>query len=146
MNAHFLADTYLLKGANFGDIDEIRAVSDVRDLGPGEPIMTIDDESQDVMVLVSGRARVETKDGSSIDELRGGSMIGEIAFLDGKKRTANVFTFGECKVFVIPGTKLKEIMRKSPALETVIYRNAALALCQRLRDSNQQIESLMVAR
>lgn len=99
-----------------------------------------------IMVVIEGRVRVESKDGELIDELRSGDMVGEISFLDGKPRTANVVSGGKAKIMVIPAARLKDLMRKNPRLESTIYKNAALALCERLREANQQVEAMSVSR
>lgn len=146
MNAFFLSDTYLLRGATLGDVDAIQGICEYRTYEPGEAIVTESDKSQDIMVVAEGKARVETREGDLIDELRVGAMIGEIAFLDGKNRTANVFSVGQSKVCVVPAVKLRELMKQNTPLEVVILRNAALALCQRLREANQQVEAMLVPR
>lgn len=146
MNTFFLSDTYLLRGATIGDIEAVQGICETSEFVAGQPIVTQDDKSEDIMILVGGRARVETREGDLIDELRVGAILGEISFLDGKGRTANVFSVGESKVMVIPAEKLRDLMKKNPTLSVTILRNAALALCQRLRDANQQIESLLVPR
>ena len=143
---YFLSDNYLLRGASLGDVDSIHVICEMREFGPGQPIVSANTKDQDIMILIEGRVRVETLQGDVIDELRPGAMIGEIAFLDMKNRTANVFSVGPSKICVIPAAKLRDLMSKSPRLEGQIYKNAALALCQRLRDANQQIEALMVPR
>lgn len=146
MDAFFLSDTYLLKGAAMGDIDSIQNISEVLEFEGGQSIVSDKDRSQDIMIVTAGRARVETREGDLIDELRVGEMVGEISFLDGKNRTANVVASGPCKVLAIPAGRLRELMKSNPALELIILRNATLALCQRLREANQQIESLLVPR
>jgi CRP-like cAMP-binding protein len=145
-NTYFLSENYLLKGAPIGDVDSVQVICDFREFGAGDPIVTVQDKNQDIMIVIEGRARVETVQGDVIDELRAGAMIGEISFLDGKPRTANVYAVGPAKVAVIPAARLRDLMAKTPRLEVTIYRNAALALCERLRDANQQIESLLVPR
>jgi CRP-like cAMP-binding protein len=146
MNPYFLSENYLLQGATLGDVDSVQVICEFKEFAAGDPIVTANEKSQDIMVVVEGRVRVETLNGDLIEELRSGAMIGEIAFLDGKGRTANVFSVGEAKIAIIPAARLRELMAKTPRLEVIIYRNAALALCQRLREANQQIESLMVPR
>jgi CRP-like cAMP-binding protein len=143
MNPYLLSDNYLLREATLGDIDSIHAICETRDFAAGDAVVSAQTKDQDIMVVLEGRVRVETLQGDLIGELRTGAMIGEIAFLDGKGRTANVFSVGATKVVVIPADRLRELMKQSPRLESVILRNAALALCQRLREANQQIESLM---
>ncbi len=144
MDPYFLSDNYLLRGATVGDVDSVHVICEIREFSPGETIMSARGKDQDIMIMLEGRARVETLQGDVIDELRAGAMVGEIAFLDGKGRTANVTSIGESKIVVIPAARLRELMAKNQKLEVIIYRNAALALCQRLRDANQQIEALLV--
>lgn len=146
MDSFSLASTYLLKGATIGDIDAISSVSELKDFGPGEPIVADRESDRDILVVVEGRARVETREGDLIGELRRGDMIGEISFLDGKGRSANVMAAGQAKVMVIPGARLRELMDNNPALELVLLRNVSQALCGRLRDANQQVEALLVPR
>jgi CRP-like cAMP-binding protein len=146
MDRFSLSDTYLLRGAALGDIDSVQSISEVREFAGGEPILAESDRSQDIMIVIEGRARVTTREGDLIDELRSGEVLGEISFLDGKGRTAHVHASGPCRVLIIPAEKLRELMRKSPPLEIAILRNTSLALCQRLREANQQVESMLVPR
>jgi|CXWL01.1.fsa_nt_gi CRP-like cAMP-binding protein len=146
IDSTFLSTVYLLRGATQGDIDAVNIISEAREFKAGEQIVTEQDKSRDIMVIGAGKARVETRGGDLIGELKVGDMIGEIAFLDGKERTANVSAIGKCTIFVVPEKGLRELMRTNPKLEVTVLRNATLALCQRLRDANKQVESLMVAR
>jgi CRP/FNR family cyclic AMP-dependent transcriptional regulator len=146
MDHYFLSDNYLLKGAKLGDVDSIHIVCEFREFAPGDTIVSMNDKSQDLMIVIEGRVRVETASGDTIDELRAGAMIGEISFLDGQRRTANVTSIGKTKIAIIPADRLRQIMNDNPALGSLIYKNAAVALCKRLRDANQQIEALLVPR
>jgi CRP/FNR family transcriptional regulator, cyclic AMP receptor protein len=146
MDPYFLSDCYLLRGATMGDIDLIRGICEIVEFKAGEPIVTDTDRNQDIMIVASGRARVETREGDLVDELRAGALLGEVAFLDGKGRTANVVAVGDARIVVIPAEGLRGLMKQSPTLEVVILRNAALALCQRLREANQQLGALLVPR
>jgi CRP-like cAMP-binding protein len=146
MSQQWISETYLLRGASAADLDQVQAICETVRFDPGQKIVAEGDKSQDLMIVVSGRARVETREGDLIDEIKEGAVLGEIAFLDGHQRTANVFSVGETTVIRIPSESLKGIMAKSTQLENVVLRNAALALCQRLRDANQQIEGLLIPR
>jgi CRP/FNR family cyclic AMP-dependent transcriptional regulator len=146
MDTFFFSDTYLLKGAAIGDVEAVQNVSEVKTFEAGQPIMTDKDKSEDIMIIAKGRARVETRSGDLIEELRPGNMIGEIAFFDKAGRTANVVSIGETQVLVIPAERLRKLMQDRPRLELAIWRNAALTLCKRLRDANLQVEALLVPR
>ena len=145
-NPYFLSENYLLRDATLGEIDGIHAICDIRQFEAGEQILSANGKDQDLMIVIEGRVRVETGQGDKINELRAGAMVGEIGFLDGRGRAAAVFAVTTSKIAIIPAGRLKELMSKTPHLQLVIYRNAALALCQRLRDANQQIEALLVPR
>lgn len=144
MDPYFLSENYLLRGATLGDVDSIHVICEFRDFAAGDSVVSVKDKNQDIMIVLEGRVRVESVQGELIDELRAGAMIGEISFLDGYGRTANVHSVGESKIVVIPAARLRELMSKNPKLESTIYKNAALALCQKLREANQQIDSLLV--
>ncbi len=142
MNPYYLSENYLLKGATLGDVDDIHAICDERSFGEGETIVTAGEGTQDIMIILEGRVRVETPEGRDLGEHGPGAMLGEISFLDGKSRTANVVTLKPTKAAVIKAERLRELMRNGPKLELTIYKNAAMALCQRLREANEQIASL----
>lgn len=146
MDTFFLSEMYLLKGASLDDIEAVKGVSETRDYAPGQVIMAEGDNTDDIMILVEGRAQVKTREGDLIDNLRQGAVLGEMAFLDGNGRAASVSAFGETKVVVIPSAGLRALMSERPSLETVIYRNVAMALCQRLREANSQIVGLLTPR
>ncbi len=146
LDSYSFPDTYLLKGATLGDVNDVKVISEISEFKAGDPILTEKDKGNDIMMVVEGRARVETRDGDLIDELRAGDMIGEIAFLDGKSRTANVTSVGNSKILIIPADRLRELMKNNMKLENTILKNISLALCQRLRDANQQVEALLVPR
>jgi CRP-like cAMP-binding protein len=131
-----------LKGAPLGDIDSVQGVSELVTYEPGQVIVKEGDTSQDIMVVIAGRVRVEKAGTGTVDELRVGAMIGEIAFLDRQPRTASLVAVNEAKLLVIPAAKLQDLLRERKELAVAVYRNAAMALCQRLRAANQQIEAL----
>lgn len=124
----------------------IEAVSEVKEFSGGDLIVGMRDPIHDIMIIEEGRVRVETAAGDLIDELKPGETVGEMAFLDGKTRGANVISSGTSKIRVIPAHRLRDLMKENPKLEVIILRNIAKALCQRLRESNQQVESLLTVR
>jgi len=146
MDAFSLSDTYLFRGAAIGDIDSVQSISEAHEFAGGEKIVSEGDKNQDIMVITSGRARVETRDGNLLDELRKGAILGEIAFLDGKGRTANVTALGPVTVLTVPAGRLRDLMKGNPSLEVTLLRNIAVSLCDRIRDANQQVEAFLTPR
>ena len=88
MSQQWISETYLLRGASAADLDQVQSICETVRFDPGQKIVAEGDKSQDLMIVVSGRARVETREGDLIDEIKEGAVLGEIAFLDGQQRTA----------------------------------------------------------
>lgn len=137
-----VSETYLLKGAPLGDVDAVGAISSERTYAPGDVLVEAGDESRDLFVILEGRLQVLGADGTVVAELRKGAIVGEIAFLDGQARTAKVVAPNACKVLDVPYKAFREMLVSNPKLASVVYRNMAQALAERLRTANVEIESL----
>lgn len=146
MDSFSLSDTHLLHGATIGDIDAVQIMSETRQFDGGQQIVAEGDTSGDIMILLEGRASVKTRDGDVLDELRKGDVLGEISFLDGKGRTADVFAVGKVQVLAIPAIRLRAHMKENQKFESILLRNIGLALCRRLREANTQVEALLLPR
>ena len=111
-----------------------------------EDIIQEDSTATSVLyVLLEGRVSVEferyppdmvDQDRAQLAILRPGDIFGEIAFLKGKRRSANVKAIDETRVLQIDGEKLNEIFQKSPQIGYTVMRNMALILAQRIENIN----------
>lgn len=137
-----VSETYLLKGATLGDIDAVGVISTERTFQAGDVVVQAGDKSDDIFVVLEGRVQVVASDGTVVAELRKGAIVGEIGFLDGHPRTAKVVALNTCKVLDVPGKEFKQMLLTNPKLASVIYRNMALALAERLRAANVELEAL----
>ena len=73
---------------------------------PGDSLFLEGDDSCDLFILVSGRLEV-LKDDKKISEIiEPGSLVGEMSFLLGGKRTATVKAVGEVQAIQIPCEKI----------------------------------------
>jgi serine/threonine protein kinase len=72
-----------------GEIWELLNASQWMDCGSGDIIATQGEASEDFFVLVSGKADV-VRDGVTVDNLSAGECFGELAFIQGRRRAANV--------------------------------------------------------
>lgn len=107
----------------------------------GKEIMRQGDEGSSLVILLTGTARVSmvSSNGREIilDYAEPGSVIGEIALLDGGERTATVTTLEPAQ-----GLKLSRA-----SFETIAAEHTHLGLCvmrelaRRLRQANSTIES-----
>jgi CRP/FNR family transcriptional regulator, cyclic AMP receptor protein len=104
----------------FSSLDE----SDLRTLAPwfseeskGEGVKLCGEGASgySFFVLKEGSA-VVTSDGKTLADLGPGDYFGEIAMLDGGRRTATVTTTAPAKLLVMFGTEFRELQQTQPAI------------------------------
>jgi hypothetical protein len=72
-----------------------------RSLDAGEALITQGEEGQDLFLILDGVVDVEV-DGEEVAELGPGALIGEMALLEGGKRTASVYATTPMRAVVVP--------------------------------------------
>ena len=87
----------------------------------GEEIaVDYDDESSDVYFIIAGEVRVliRTAAGREIilGELKAGQFFGELAAIDGEKRSANVTALTNAEICIMPANVFREIIFSSPTI------------------------------
>ncbi|ETR69019.1 MAG: cyclic nucleotide-binding protein, partial [Candidatus Magnetoglobus multicellularis str. Araruama] len=107
------------------------------------------DLSMDLFVIISGRFSVNMGYSSTRDrriqmiaELKKGDIFGEIGFLEGKRRSANITVIESGQVLKMDGFKLHEIFEMDQHIGYVMMRNIALVIAHRLIDINFQLRNL----
>ena len=93
---------------------------------PNETLLDYDDGSSDVYFLTTGEVRVliRTRSGKEVilGELRAGALFGELAALDGVKRSANVTALTRGEVCVMSAPIFHEIVFSSPLVAHKVFR------------------------
>lgn len=111
-----LAGIALFKDAGI-DLTPFEARSRWRRFEPDEILVDFDDLSTDVYFLVSGEVRIliRTPSGKEIifGEMRGGQYFGELAAMDGVKRSANVTALTRGEVCIMSAAVFREIVFSS---------------------------------
>lgn len=130
-----LAGIHLFKGIDI-DLASFEARSNWRRFDPDEVLVDFDDLSTDVYFLLSGEVRVLMRTASGkeviLDEMRTGELFGELAALDGIKRSANVTALTRGEACVMPASVFKElIFSNRPAAERLFCLMAS-----RIRELN----------
>ncbi|CAH1661529.1 CRP-like cAMP-binding protein [Hyphomicrobiales bacterium] len=104
-----------------------------------EILVDFEDVSTDVYFIVSGEVRVLVRSQSGkeviLGEMRTGELFGELAAIDGVKRSANVTALTRGEVCIMPASVFRQIVFASP---TVAERLLKL-LAGRVRDLNARI-------
>ncbi len=108
------------------------------DFPVGEALFLEGDSSQDMYILVSGRLEI-FKDEKKISEItEPGSMVGEMSYLLGSRRTATVKAGTDIKVIHVPCGRITEFLDDFPALAPEITRS----LARRLQDTTKVVHGL----
>ena len=137
-----IADSYLAAGFTDEFTDKLASISTRLQFKSGEYMMRDDDDSRDLMILAEGRAEVRTQAEDVIGYLKSPMPFGEVAFLDGKRRSGSVVAVEDCTVVQIPEQALRDLLRAEPAMAVRALMNLSQILCDRLRKANQQIAAL----
>lgn len=107
----------------------------------GDALLHQGDGGDYLIILLDGTIRVSmvASNGREIilDYLEPGSVIGEIALLDGGERTASVTALGEGQYLKIGAKAFREVLEKHPSVAWRLLREMA----RRLRNANNTIES-----
>lgn len=137
-----IAESYLAAGFTEDFNDKLALISELKKFEVGEYMMHDDDDSRDLMILAQGKAEVRTQAEDVIGFLKSPMPFGEVAFLDGKRRSGSVVAVEPCTVVQIPEHALRELLRTEPLMAVRALLNLSQILCDRLRKANQQIAAL----
>lgn len=106
----------------------------------GDYIFQAGEESDRLVVLQHGSADVllDIGFGENIRPagFRRGALVGEIGFLDGSKRSADVFAVEDVMTSELSLQSFQRITNEAPELAMLLLRNIALEMGGRLRHSN----------
>jgi CRP/FNR family transcriptional regulator, cyclic AMP receptor protein len=125
-----------------GELDSILAHAMVRRYEEGDQIFAKGDPGNSMMAVLRGRVTVSapSADGRQVvlTTMREGDVVGEIALLDGRERTADVTAAADCELLVVPRHSLLALLDRHPEL----CIDFLVVLCERLRSTNEQVEDL----
>jgi glutaminase len=117
-----------------------------REFKADETIIHTGGTADELFVLTDGTVEVRLLLGNNryqrLDVFSAGMSFGELAFLDGSPRSADVVTTAPVTCRVIQRALFDELGHAYPALKAKILKQFALLLCDRLRQANIEISAL----
>lgn len=131
-----LQNVPLFNGLSRRQLTEVAKVAYEDDYAPGDVIVKEGDVGQKLVVLTAGTADVIRKT-HTLATLRTGDVIGEIALIDGRPRTAAVVATSPARGVVVYATAFRKLLDTVPALS----RNIMLALATRLREVDEHADT-----
>jgi CRP-like cAMP-binding protein len=121
------------------ELERVAAVVMARRFEPGEVVFKEGDQGSTCYIVRSGRARAirEHPDGRSITlaHFGPGDIFGEMAMLDGERRSATVETTEGTEAIAILSTDMHRLLREYPDISVKLIAS----LGQRLRDTNERL-------
>jgi len=118
----------------------------VRTFAKGEFVIRSGGVAEELFVVVSGKVEVclapEGKRRQRLDVLSAGMCFGEMAFLDGSPRSADVYALERVECRVLDRGLFEALDRRRPGLKIKVLTQLSLQLCSRLRQANTQIGAL----
>ncbi len=105
----------------------------------GATIVDYEDESSDVYFIISGDVRVliRTAAGKEVilADTKAGEFFGELAAIDGARRSANVTALTRAELCIMPATAFREILFSSKTVCDKVLR----LLAGRIRETNMRL-------
>lgn len=105
-------------------------------------ILSEGDTTDSLYVVVSGKAYAvsSNEDGKQIilNVFRPNDYFGEMSFIDGESRCANIITRQKTRLLIVPGTGFRQIIANSPDTMFLMMKD----LLKKVRRATRQIEEL----
>ncbi len=141
-----LASCALLSSCDAAELALLEARMATRDFVSGETIIKTGTLADELFILTSGsvevRLELEGKRHQRLDVFASGMSFGELAFLDGSPRSADIIALGAVSCRVIDRRFFDELGERSPVIKAKILNEIALLLSSRLRQANIEISAL----
>jgi CRP-like cAMP-binding protein len=138
-----LSRHFLLGGLEPRVLDQLLTYSQYSVRAPGEVIFRKGDPGDSLLAIVFGKVRISTlsADGHEIvlNVLGSGDVFGEIAFLDGKERTADASVLEETGLLVLSRGNFHPFVMAHPDVAFKLLQ----ILCERLRWVSDNYEDMV---
>jgi serine/threonine-protein kinase len=115
-------------------VKELMSASHIVKVGEGKVIMSEGEIDDTFYVILSGKVKVMKND-KPIALIDVGKCFGEMAYIGGQPRAANVVTETDCILMKISAPLLD---RASEAMQLLFFKNFAMTLVQRLSNVDQK--------
>ena len=109
------------------ELQEIAGLADELDVPAGRTLTTEGRTGYEFVVIVEGTASVK-RNGRTINTLKAGDFLGEIALVTGTPRTATVATTSQSRVLVLTARDFRRLLRDTPTMQLKVLETLAARL------------------
>jgi CRP/FNR family transcriptional regulator, cyclic AMP receptor protein len=125
-------------------LDQLCRYAKHTSLKRGATIFCRGDPGDSLFTIISGTVKISISSSEGrnaiLNLIGAGEMVGEIAVLAGKGRTADAIANTDCEILVIDRRDFLPFVRNQPALAIKFIE----LLCERLRHTSEQVEQLIL--
>jgi len=136
-----LPEHSLLRALSQDDLAALLAQARECKAPKGEAFIRQGDDGNALLILIEGQARVTVYSANGreivLEYVGPGTVLGEIALLDGGVRTASVIAMGAVRYLALARTSFEQVIESNPRIALRLLRE----LATRLRRANQTIET-----
>jgi CRP-like cAMP-binding protein len=134
-----LKGVYLFADLSADERGRLAKIAEPMNLPAGTQIVSAGEEATALYLIKDGSVRIATHSpsGARIDvaTLASGSHFGEMALLDGARRSANAETLEASAIFRFDYGRIQSLLDGSPPIASRFYRSLARFLSNRLRQT-----------
>jgi CRP-like cAMP-binding protein len=106
-------------------VRKIAGLGSVARYDPNTPIVTAGDPGEAFYVILSGRAKVQRGRGRAVAQLGPGSYFGEMALIDGARRSATIVAETETTCLMLTRKRFTKLLRGEPSVALALLGTLA---------------------
>ena len=137
------ADLLFMPGATASDWATVFSHAEVRRVGAGLALLQAGEEDRALYLITEGAVGVRLpRDESAFKTIEAPSVLGELAFFDGRPRSATLDAVTDVEVVRLDEAGFDRLTRDAPELAHAMLRDLARILALRLRIASDVIARL----
>jgi CRP-like cAMP-binding protein len=135
----------LLRDLNEEQIAKFAEIWEEDSFGKGGMLIRAGDVIRNIYLVVQGTLDVELQVSGThkpliVDSLKKNDIFGEMCFLDGKPKSANVQCNEPARVMKMRAQDFEKLMKERPDITTIVIRNIALILVEKIRTTHSAVK------
>jgi SulP family sulfate permease len=141
-----LEEIGLLRDLKGDALSALRSCLEEKHFAKGTMVFKHGDAGDELLIIRRGRVRIilplSATKGHHIATFSRGDSFGEIAFLDGDRRSADAEAISDTDLFVLSRRRFDEASKGAPALSAELFSRLAHVLADRLRRTDIELRAL----
>jgi CRP-like cAMP-binding protein len=140
--AQFLSRTPLFANMSAQECTLLAAYQEMKTLASGEALFSQGDFGDAMYLVKTGALEIYKQDVFGpirVAEVRPGGLVGEMALVENKPRSANVRASEDCRLLVLSRSAYAELKKAHPQVATKFQDELLLLLSGRLRQTTEKL-------